>query len=214
MKVVNPRTFLEIKVGQHQCVEIILHIRRSDILWFNDSDEDSRFEELLQLLESKVLPRMFQDELEKTTAELNKEELPPPLGPGGVPIAEKNEIAKKRKRFNRKEAALELQRREEEEKKQEKKEKDIHYAFGENIRLTYRLQTINQNVKEPRTDTLVFSDDKAESKLTPLHKLSKRLLVWCYPRVPGSDPTAPDPPGGGFIRSEFIPTADLFRFSS
>lgn len=207
MKVVHPRTFLEIKVGHQQCVEIILNLRRSDIPWFNDSTEQDRFDELLKLLESKVLPRMFQDEVEEKAAELNNEQLPPLLGPMGIPIAEKNENAKKRQRFNRKEAALELQRQEEEEKKRQKKEKDIHHAFGENMRLTYRCQ----NIKETRTETLVFSNDTTEHNLVPLHKLSKRLLIWCYPRDPQSDPTAPDPPGGGFGRSELIPIADLFR---
>lgn len=211
MKIVHPRTFLEVKVGQQQCVEVILHIRRSDIQWFNeDNTEQDKFDELLELLEDKVLPRMFEDELEEKRAELNQEEVPPPLGPGGIPIAEKNESFKKRKRFNRKEAALELQRLEEEEKKRQKKELDIHYAFSVNMTLTYRLHTI----KETRIDTLVFSNVKAETNFVPLHKLSRRLLLWCYPRDPNGDPTSPDPPGGGFGRAEFIPIAELFRISS
>lgn len=210
MKIFHPRTFLEVKVGQQQCVEVILHIRRSDIQWFNSEEnhvEENKFNELLKLLESKVVPRMFDDELEEKRAELNDEKLPPPLGPHGIPIAEKNEVAKKRKRFNRKEAALKLQREEEEKKKRQKKEQDIHYAFSDNMMLTYRLQSI----KDTRLDTLVFSKEKTESKLVPLYKLTSRLLIWCYPKDPQGDPAAPDPPGGGFERAEFIPIADLFR---
>ncbi|GAX19161.1 hypothetical protein FisN_3Lh105 [Fistulifera solaris] len=209
MKIAHPRTFLEIKVGQQQCVDVVLHIRRADISWFNEDKTpgNSKFNELLKLLEEKVIPRMFDDELEQKRAELNHEKVPPPLGPGGIPIAEKNEILKKRKRFNRKEAALELQRLEEEDKKRQKKELDIHYAFTDNMMITYRLHII----KDKRTETLVFFKDETETSFVPLHKLSRRLLLWCYPNDANGDPTSPDPPGGGFGRTELIPIADLFR---
>jgi hypothetical protein len=198
------RTYLEVKVGDRQCAEVLLFLRRQDLDWFNNQDE-LLFPELLQLLERTILPRMFGDELDDTQAGGDKSRIPP-LGPGGIPIAEKNaEPTKKRKRMTKK-AFAELKRAEEEAARQSRATtKEVYYAVGERLQLTYRLE----QAKTTRTETLLFGNVGDEVNFRPLQKVSQRILVWCYPLT--DSPSDPDPPGGGFPRPELIPISELFR---
>ena len=216
MKVRGTRTYLEVKVGRSQCAAVILYLRRPDMAWFNDNN-DRLFAEFLHLIEQQVLPRMFTDELEENHAQQTKHKRPPTLGPGGVPIAEKNNAApaqKKRKRLTKK-AMAELERLRKQAEKDQKK-KDVYYAFGKEMQLAYRLE----EVKTRQAETLVFANDdeqedsdkkKDERQFRLLKKLSKRILVWCYPLTDQHSATDPDPPGGGFPRPELIPISELFR---
>ena len=220
MKASGTRTYLEVKVGQSQCVAVLLYLRRPDMAWFNDQN-DRLFAEFLHLIEQQILPRMLTDELEENhhAQQRTKGKRPPTLGPGGIPIAEKNHHAPtttKRKRMSKK-ALAELERLCQQSEKGQKK-KDVYYAFGKEMQLAYRLE----EVKHRQAETLVFANNsgekgddnekkKEDAQFRLLKKLSKRILVWCYPLTDQQAATDPDPPGGGFPRPDLIPISELFR---
>ena len=95
MKIVGTRTFLEVRVGRHQSVEILLHLRRCDVTWFR-TNWNVLQTEFFDLLQSSVLPRLFATEMEINDAIITNTPLPPELGPGGIPmtIGEKNKTSK------------------------------------------------------------------------------------------------------------------------
>lgn len=241
MKIVGTRTYLEVRVGRHQSVEVLLHLRRSDVAWFQQNADFLRTE-LLDLLQSSVLPRLFADEMEQNNAALTKTKLPPKLGPGGIPmtVGEKNKTTtttastansssnNKRKRGLSKKKQAELKRqREEEERERRKNEKDIYYATGGTIRVAYRTEAVSsagatllfQEAEEQNDDDKNTDGEEATSKkkkqkkakqqddvrFRALKKLSKRLIIWCYPA------NAELPASEGFWRPEIIPMATLFR---
>ena len=229
MKITGTRTYFEVRVGRFQSAEVLLHLRRSDVPWFQQNGEVLQ-PELLRLLQSSVLPRLFADEIEQNHAAICHTKPPPNLGPGGVPITigEKNTQKKKaaatkattannntindnkRKRGLSKKKQAELKRQQEEAaREQRKNEKDIYYATGETIRIAYRLEPASASGA-----TLLFRNDddgdgdessKKHAGFRALKKLSKRILVWCYPA------NAEQPVSEGFLRPEVLPIASLFR---
>jgi hypothetical protein len=230
MKLTGTRTYLELRVGTFHSAEVILHVRRQDLRWFNRDDHPTA--ELFSVLQETVLPRMFANEIETSHSRQTGVKLPPPLGPGGVPIEvgetnlrqqQQQGAGKKRRRpLTKKQQAAELARlKTQAEDGSSAKVKDVYYAFGTSLQLAYRLE---DDPKRKPTVTLLFRDDpqldderaknkaatrKPSQTMQQLLKLSKRLVVWCYPY----DSTAPmdaDPPGG-MLRPEMIPLADLFR---
>jgi len=164
---------------------------------------------------------MMGEEIERTHAKQSGQNLPPNLGPGGVPIevGEKNQAKKKKGRGNKPKKLtkkqLKQQQQEEADEDEQKKEKQVYYAFGKTLQLAYRLH-------EPKADqgaTLIYndSDDATATKkrkrgsFQQLIKLSKQIIVWCY-KFDSSNPSEPDPPGG-FPRPELVPISSLFRAS-
>lgn len=252
------RTYLEFCVGNKMAVECVLHLRRADLKWFhrhdhhrnkgqknnNDEDDNSNnneedqassssgnplFDEIMELLQTSILPRMFSNEIEMENAKQNRKKPSPELGPGGIPVisgeknhdqqqrkaAGGNNKGRKRKRLTKKQLA-DLER--EKEKLEQRKKKDIYYAFGRRggIKLAYRLQDRNSNPAE----TLLYDDDDIDSnnrkkkagKFRTLTKLSKRVLIWCYPSS-GKDDDDDMMDTGTLVRPEFIPMASIFRRS-
>jgi len=208
MKVTSTRTFLEIKLGSHQTVETILFLRRSDIDWFNN---ENIFPEFMSVLEKSVVPRMFHEELDEVlTTKVYRKKMPHELGPGGNPIEEENGPAKKKKKKKKlTKKALVEKKRKEREAERKTKTKDAYYAKGNGIRLTYRVEP----VKESKSVTLLFGEGDDEVDLAGnfklLHKVSKKLSIWCFPAAQDAD--EPDPEDGGFPRPELIPIAELFH---
>lgn len=99
-------------------------------------------------------------------------------------------------------------------------ETGIYYAFGNSIQLTYHLIDENPKEKTKPGVTLVFHEKMDDQKnqedggknkgsFRHLIKLSKRIILWCYPYDP-AHPNEPDPEGG-MPRPEMIPLSDLFR---
>lgn len=107
----------------------------------------------------------------------------------------------------------------------------IGYLFGDTIQLTYKVEEIPANScatlmydeigeREPLDDAernkkeQNGSEDTATSHdnvmFSSMLKIPKRILVWCYP-FDVSNPTVPNPPGGGFPRPELVPITSLFR---
>jgi hypothetical protein len=243
MKVTRTRTFLPLKVGDSQLVEVLLHMRTHDMAWFNNNDNnnnESLFAELLHLIQEQILPRMFADELDEENHHGHRR--PPPLvGPGGLVIEHQpkkmdccwnNNKKRKQQRNQRltKKALAEQQRMQEKaDMDNQKRKRDVYYAFGKEVQLAYRLQ---QDTSRPAETLLLGSSaytttskngsaaphgeaSSERATFRPLKRLSKRILVWCYPLVDDGDDrqsaTDPDPPNGGFPRPEFIPISELFR---
>lgn len=229
MKISGTRTFLEIRVGASQSVEVVLHVRRADIPWFNthrasgdrttaNTSGGGIFADLLDLLQSSVLPRMFDDEIAKNDAAHRGTKLPPELGPGGIPVTvgEKNRTTttisckpkpkKKRQRIS-KAKQDELKRLEQQAERQRcKDEKDVHYATASKmLQIAYRLEAIHASGGS--SATLLFRPHRdRQSQLLELKKLSKRILLWCYPLDSDGIPT-----DEGFLRPELLPMAAIFR---
>ena len=233
MNIVGPRTYMEVRVGRYQSAEILLHLRRADVSWFRHNLDVLRAE-LLDLLQTSVLPRLLAHEVELHHAVITQTPLPPNLGPGGIPmtVGEKNNNkqktgkednnnssnninSNKRKRGVSKKKQAELKRqREEEERERRNNEKDIYYATGDTIRIVYRTEPIGscgatlvfqQGLDEKEVPRSEAGKKQAGVRLRALKKLSKRILVWCYPA------NAELPASEGFWRPEVIPMASLFR---
>ena len=241
MKIVGTRTYLEVRVGRHQSVEILLQLRRCDVTWLQ-TNWDVLQTEFFDLLQWSVLPRLFATEMELNHASITRTQLPPELGPGGIPmtIGEKNKTSNKtttnapaaaannnnkRKRGLSKKKQAELKRqRDEEERELCKNEKDIHYATGETLRIVYRTEPVRSSGATLLFHDITVSDEEKHSddtnggtdsktknrephqiRLSALKKLSKRILVWCYPA------NAEQPASEGFWRPDVIPVASLFR---
>lgn len=211
MKLTSTRTCLEVRVGTFHSAELVLHVRRDDLRWFN-GQHAAHTQQLFSLLQHHILPRMFGTELEVSHARQSGKPLPPPLGPGGIPIEvgevnlkrQQQQQTKKRKRqLSKKQLAAELQRQQE---NANKTKKDVYYAFGSSLQLAYRLA---DEPKRKPPATLVFGSSQSSDAMQPLIKLSKRVILWCYPHDP-KQPLEPDPPGG-LHRPEMISLADLFR---
>lgn len=212
MQLKSPRTFLEVRVGDLHSAEVILHVRRDDIPWFNSRGQ-AHAAELFALLQTSILPRMFGDEVEESHAAKTSDTRPPKLGPGGIPIesiGEKNKAADetrvraKRKRLTKKQIqSMEAEK----ECEQSNKTKDVYYAFGENILLAYRLEEAKKNTY---TTLVVPKGFKKQRHLQELHKLSKRIVLYCYKHDPEGILES-EPPGGGFPRPDMIPMSNIFR---
>jgi hypothetical protein len=198
---------LEVRVGMHHSAEVVLHLRRADLYWFNNKEaqdnknnaaNNSRFSEVLELLQTSIIPRLFADEIERT--HFRKEKIPPPprlLGPGGVPIqvAEKQQHTSKHKRLTKKQK----QEAERQQHDDEKKEKDVYYASGSTLQLAFKLE-------EPRMKrhvTLLFGGAKERGTMKELSKLSKRILLWCYRLA--------EVPDVAHLQPEMIPISALFQ---
>lgn len=230
MKIAGTRTFLEVRVGAAlQSAEVVLHVRRADISWFNNDSKGNDyvvFQELLELLQASVLPRMFADEIEANNNAKTRhanQPLPPELGPGGIPVTvgEKNSAAAakkknaaaphgaaKRQRVMSKAKQAALKRlAQEAERQRRSNEKDVYYAASAHIQIAYRLEDISSS--RSSSATLLFGRE-ANGSCCQLKKLSKRILLWCYPISLDNDKGIV-PTDEGFARPEFIPMASIFR---
>jgi hypothetical protein len=165
---------------------------------------------------------MCGEEIERYYIERNRHYYPAEVGEKNAKKGKQNQKkgqGRKRKRGGKKNAQEEVGQTQEKVPEESKKVKDVYYAFGEALHVAYR----TEDVDKYQSATLVLNgnynkkDKKSAEKFKQgsgpfkgLHKLSKRILLWCYPLEP-DDPTAPEPEGGGFRRPELIPIANLFR---
>jgi hypothetical protein len=209
MKIIGPRTFVELRVGDVQSVEVVIHVRRADISWFNgtiscmtvDSETIRRkdgsanmFPEVLNIIQTSILPRMFSDEIEKKYFAHIGKSPPPDFGPGGIPAIVPKAIAgdtakkpynQKRQRISKVKLA-ELKRLEHEAaRKQRQDEKDIYYAtnMDNTVQVAYRMETLPKFGHA----TLVFPQQNSSNTLVSLKKLQRRILIWCYPISEGNN---------------------------
>lgn len=224
LSITGTRTFVQLRVGYHQSVEVLLYLRRTDVVWFRQN-QDYLLPEFLQLLETSVISRMFTDEVERNHAAYTQTQLPPTLAAGGIPITigvknnksssaaasatSNSEITKKsnprRKRgrgTNQSKRTMELKRQHEAQvaREQRQNSKEVYYAKTDTIRIVYRLEDAGT------AEILVFEkNEDSATLLRPLKKLSKRIVLWCYPS------NVEQPVNEGFVRPELIPMSSLFR---
>ena len=209
------------RVGQFHSAEIVMYVRRQDFAWFHRQQAD---QELMQMLQQKVLPRMFASEVEVSHAKKSGEVLPPPLGSGGIPIGIGETNLKQNGKGKRKRQQSKQQIKAESAVKRQdeidnKKETDMHYAFGTHVQLAYRL--LDEPKRKPpvtlvmrtesRHDPTQQQQQQQEKPLQQLIKLSKRVAVWCYPLESASPELDHPEPPSGMHRPDMIPLSDLFR---
>ena len=199
MKIIGPRTFVELRVGEFQSVEVVIHVRRVDISWFNgkishnavDFDKSGRtdmFSQLLDIIQTSILSRMFADEIEKNYYSSIGQLPPPDLGPGGIPTTTPKVICSdntkktynpKRPRISKAKIA-EMKRLEQDAVRQQRQdEKEIYYATNTDntIQVAYRMQALPKYGHA----TLLFQQEQPGANLVSLKKLQRRILLWCYP---------------------------------
>jgi hypothetical protein len=243
MKISGARTFLELRVGDRQSVEVVLHVRRGDITWFN---ENGIFAEILALLQSSIVPRKFAHEIETNHYRYESQQRrgrikqpPEHIGPGGIALCVgTSTLAKqpdkplpangKRRRGPSKTKAAPKKRPERPvENRTQRTERDVLYAASAAVQVVYKLEEIAPHT----SSTLVIGHPPDETKdasqlnCLALQKLSRRIVLWCYPReffetiTSGNggtneevaDEDENDPAiAEGFVRPEFIPLASLF----
>jgi len=261
------RTRLELRVGDHAVVQVILLVKRCHLEWFNtpvatdqdekDQEDDSdsilsnRWDELYELLQDQVIPRCMEQNVEdsyydptitssnRETARKRKAERPPTfLGPGGIPLSDKQSQQQSRpgkgprKRFTKKQQKEmeQMQRQQESEQKHHRRaqQRDYQRAYGNTMQLAYKCESILAT--EPNQATLVFptnedSSDNDEPEKLPrllaLETLTKRLIVACGPWRGGIDRYEEDGSNGSvdeeddgqlmLLQQEQIPIAALFR---
>jgi hypothetical protein len=242
----RPRRCLDIRVGKFHILEVLLHVRRADYEYFQANDRADENEpgevtaEFLELLQERILPRMFGNELEAHHRAKNPGVLPPESSDYYGDVATGNTTKKGKKRAapkvrgkmgaakasNATSTADGAKKKKtnsgtaaafaalEDEDGAEKTVKDVYFSFGDTIQLAYR--------REPTTSsrTIFFGkkedQDKDNESIKPssgFHdyiKLSHRLVIWISKLNP-EQKTTPDPKGVGFYRPEMIPTSSLFR---
>jgi len=259
MKVQGTRTFLELRVGAHHSVEVVLYLRQEDIEWFNQNSDNNtevendkevdHYREVLTLLSDEIVPRMCYKEMEAFYGQKYRHKFPPALDMIGMKntaaaalqtaaaMATTTTLNPKRRRgtttshANKKKPKLTKKQQQELQTQKrllgDPKDKDVYYAFGDTLQLAYRMEDVDvyqsatllynskkstdDETKKKKKKNNDHDDSKAGSGgFQALTKLSKRFLLWCY-KLDSQDPTAPDPPRGGFVRPEMIPMAHLFR---
>jgi hypothetical protein len=179
-------------------VDVLLHVRRADVIWFHSSSDHKK--ELLKLLSQQIVPKEFDEEIDRYH-ELHNRLL---HRPGPTTIGEKNQKGKGGKAGRKRKVT-------EPEPKPERQKRDVCHVFGDNLRVTYRVEEFNTS----ESATLIFAakrtgSPKGASLFRQLPKLSKRISLWCYP-MDKNNPEEPVPEGGGFPRPEMMPIASLFR---
>jgi hypothetical protein len=195
----STRTFLELRVGTTHTVEVLLHVRHKDRAWFSPLRD-----QFLHLLTTRVIPREFGEEIEAYHEALS-----------GDKVAKPGEANEKQKRSANSAQGKGKRKRKTKATQvpvipvsgtDQSRRRDIRHVFGDNgLQLTYRLQ--DMDVHGCTTISISSHDSALEFRQYP--KLSKRLVVWCFPLQ--NDATEPDPVDGGFPRPELVPIAALFR---
>jgi hypothetical protein len=196
---IGSRTFLELQVGRTHSVEVLLHLRLADAKWFHSSPDLKK--ELFRLLSQHVIFREFEKEIQEYHDIRNG------IRPAVIEVGEKNKPkAKKGKKRKAAPSAVEPVK--------EKPKRAVRHVFGTGIQITYKMEEIS----DKQGATLIFprrnaKEDKGQKRPPPMFrqrpKLSKRIVLWCYPR----DETNDDSPikGQGFPRPEMVPITSLFR---
>jgi hypothetical protein len=86
----RPRRCLDLRVGESHWLQAVLHLRRIDFQWYKEN-EDEITAELLELLETSIVPRVFGKEIENYHKRNN---------PGVIPEDETSTVGSKNKNNN------------------------------------------------------------------------------------------------------------------
>ena len=192
----STRTFMELRVGKSHLVEVLLQVRRADLGWYR-SNYNTIQEELFELMQENVLPRMCGEEIENFHRMKHPNLFPPDIA--GSKNASKAKHSKPAGRKKGKKAPPPP------EEEKQKPDKEVYYSFGETIQLAYRRQELKSS-----QGATIFYKAKEKGNFLELPKLSHRILIWCSKLDPHNK-TNPDQLNVGFHRPELIPIASLFR---
>jgi hypothetical protein len=218
--------------NKYRVADVVLHVRRCDINWF---DEEQIMDHVLDLLQESIVPRWDNDRYANEIA----------LGPQGIPMAsttnkgmaaaaaaatnnnaklkKTNNNNNKRPRGGKKPTKAELAERQRLDRERAKMKdggdtsKEAYYASNDTIKLVYKWEAaLGGAVLVPAPQQQRSADNHAAAAAVgggwvECTKFSKRLLLWCYPT---SSTDLPAGGGEGLLRPELIPLADLFRRSS
>lgn len=204
----RPRSKFDVRVGASHVVETLLHLRRADYDWYLENEAEIE-QELLELLEESILPRMFEQEIESYHRKRSPELFPDEKNQiGGRNKKSLNKSHNNPKTNSKKRKASYKKEIQETEHDQGKQSKDVYFAFGELIQVAYRVESLlGKGISNQHT--LFFPPDDKKELDCPT-KLSQRLLLWLS-RIDANNKTNPDPHGVGFYRPELIPISSLFR---
>jgi hypothetical protein len=187
----------------------MLYLRQKDLEWFHSSREVR--EELMQVLSTRVVPREFSTEIEQ----YRQGQQPPGDRPFIAKTGEVNEKKRQQTQLNsRRKATSEKRKRGNKSSHpspKEKQRRDVRHVFGDNIQLTYKVQDLTNKSNSAGSGATISVASSPEGILTfrQYPKLSKRLILWCFPLDPAN--TESDPENGGFPRTDLIPLSNLFR---
>ena len=188
MIITKTRNYLELRVGLHHSVELVLCARRDHFNWFN-GDSQHHLEQVIDLLSNTVIPRQCGTFLEAYWHKKDPKRFPKVEE---EKIGEKNtqiKAAKKRKRTKKKTNVGQDM-----VAPKPVPEKDVYYSFGDGVTLCYKVHDVDVY----SSVTMAFQDG-----FTQLYKLPKRFEVWAYPSDEENPPS--------FHRPDLVPIANLFK---
>jgi hypothetical protein len=235
----RPRRCLDLRVGESHWLQAVVHLRRIDFQWYKEN-EDEITAELLELLETSIVPRVFGKEIENYHKRNNPGVIPEDETTSKVGSKNKSHnnnnnsrggkkrgagasgaaVSKNDNRSKKKQATAATKGKagrtniddDEENNNKKKPEKDVYYSFGELIQLAYQ----SQEKKSHRTilykvqETDDDNDNGSRSNFYDHHKLSREVSIWIS-QADVDQKTNPDPAGVGFYRPEMLPVSSLFR---
>lgn len=191
-------------------------MRRADWTWYR-ANAQAIEDELLLLLESSVLSRMFGEEIESFHKKKNPHLFDDESQIGSKNRAQKaSETSKKKGRRGKAAAAKAAAKANQDAAELKRPEKEVYYAFGEVLQLAYRKEPLPvDRSRGGRTlffasETAATPDPTAPNGFQYLPKVSERLLIWCS-KIDPTNPVNPDAENVGFLRPDMIPMISLFR---
>lgn len=231
----STRTSLELSVGEKNdlSVEVIVHLRRQDLKWWNDKVK-SHQKQLFKVITLRILPEECSDDIEAWHSTKTKK----------LKIDRQRNSQKKSTATSASSGAKQHKQSKKSSKKDKSDPPEFIYLYGDTIQLTYKIEDTSKSnsltllynelsrKKSNRVPELLAPTEQngktnkkrkknsekeieeIESDETMLfnyvHKIKKRIIVWCYPFDPNK-PIDPIPDGGGFHRTELIPIHSLFN---
>lgn len=208
MRKFKRRTYLELCVGSSFSLDAYIHLDHHTLNLFNEN-ATSAFEELLHLLQTSIVPKLFSNEIEAAVSDTDI----PPLGEGGVPIIQAGTTGKanpstkgrKRKRKTKKQIAEEKRRQEAAARESRSLSRDFYYSSGQLLDLAYRPETSSST--EDSASLVLLPQSKTGHGISAAHlqKLPKQLSIWCFKKG-HLDEKAEET-----FRPEMIPLSSLFR---
>lgn len=206
----NTRNALELRVGKRTTVQLLLHLRQCDVVWFN-SDTQNHISQILSLISKNIIPGLLSETKDGTKGSKDN------ASSGTSKMSSKacNDQDKKRKstRDNPKAKKGKTKQSSKDVKKNESKATYLStmktkYLFGQTLTVSYQVKQIQISHRA----ILTLSEDEHDSEYMFLKSIPHRIIVWCYP-FDALNPKEPvmNSETDGFPRQEFLPLSSLFK---
>jgi len=139
-----PQSLVDLQVGETHLVEVMFHLRRKDWNWYHENEQDLE-DELMDVLSTSVIPRMFGDILDDYHDALDPD-MNGEAGSKNKKAAAKKAAAPNKTEDNKKrgkkptlaERALNSSRDD---------EKDLYFAFGESLQMAYQREAMPEDIQ-------------------------------------------------------------------